>query len=151
MPASGVLSQLMYVSQAVQPMSEGELRQLTDLAAIKNTKRDITGLLVYRAGWFLQILEGDPIVLTDVFFGSIMRDPRHHNIERLGFVYAPRRAFPDWGMKHFDLSGRAELSGGDVSALRVFAEAAKVADTGKVANLVLKSFEASIDEYLRAA
>ncbi len=71
--------------------------------AESNVKRAVTGLLVYNAGSYLQLLEGDPNVIATLF-GAIRRDPRHCEVERLMFVRVTHRAFPKWAMGLWDLS-----------------------------------------------
>lgn len=151
MPATGVLAQLVYVSKATNPMREDALMRLARVSARNNAARNITGLLVYRAGVFVQVLEGDPIALADLFYGAILDDRRHTDVERLLFEYADRRAFPDWSMKHFNLDEAVTLTSGDRAALRAFAAMASVVDTTKASGLVLKTFEAAIDDRLRVA
>ena len=151
MQVSGVLSQLVYLSRAVSPMSEEELLRLARSAATKNAASNITGTLLYHAGWYLQVLEGDPIVLSALYHDAIALDPRHTDLERLSFTYSDRRAFPNWSMRLIDLSSTVELSGEDRNALRAFAATSLVIPAGKAAGLVVRSFESVIGERLSAA
>jgi hypothetical protein len=62
-----------------------------------NQSRQITGMLLLKGRYFLQLLEGEE---TDVkkTFGSICSDFRHHNINLLLRQYSDERLFNDWSM-----------------------------------------------------
>jgi hypothetical protein len=64
----------------------------------RNAHESITGLLVYDRGEFLQWLEGPEDALLRVW-ASILRDPRHTDIERLETPPRRDRLFPDWRMQ----------------------------------------------------
>jgi hypothetical protein len=151
MHVSGVLSQLVYISRATSSMSEEELRRLVRVSAQKNAAANITGALLYHAGWFLQVLEGDPIALSALYHDVIALDPRHVELERLSFTYSDRRAFPNWSMRSIDLGPSVELSEEDRQGMRAFAATALVIAPSKAAGLVVRSFESVISERLSAA
>ena len=71
--------QLLYISNAVNLMSNDELESLLGNARIKNHQLNITGMLVYLDGSFIQVLEGEKAVVKDSF-KNISKDPRHNNI-----------------------------------------------------------------------
>jgi len=52
------LIQLIYVSAATNRFNPAELRELLRLARLKNQQLDVTGMLLYHEGSFLQVLEG---------------------------------------------------------------------------------------------
>lgn len=151
MHVSGVMSQLVYLSRASSPMTEEDLRRLVRVSAQKNAATNITGALLYHAGWFLQVLEGDPIALSTLYHDVIARDPRHADLERLSFAYSDRRAFPNWSMRSLDLNASAELTENDRQGIRAFAATAIVIPPSKAAGLVVRSFESAIDERLSKA
>ena len=48
-----------YSSSAAVPFSEGDLLELLTRSRENNTAKGITGLLLFKEGKFLQVLEGD--------------------------------------------------------------------------------------------
>ena len=68
--------QLIYASAAVKPFTPQELTVLLAKARKKNSSMDISGMLLYHAGSFLQVLEGpDDAVATAAQHAR----PRHHS------------------------------------------------------------------------
>ena len=49
---------LLYASTAVREFSESELDELVATSREKNSKRDITSMLLYKNGNIIQMLEG---------------------------------------------------------------------------------------------
>lgn len=58
---------LAYVSSAIHPMTNDALRDLLSSARKKNKGFDITGMLLYRDSFFIQVLEGEPEYVTIVY------------------------------------------------------------------------------------
>lgn len=100
---------LIYSSEATGEMARTDLEQMLRESRLRNTRRDITGVLVFSDGVFLQVLEGEREDVEDLM-ESIGRDPRHRNLKVFHEEEIDRRAFPTWRMAY--LSPRAE----DVSA-----------------------------------
>jgi len=73
---------LCYVSSAKNSLSNLDLEHLFRVNKRNNTDLNITGVLVYNYGNFLQILEGDKHEIT-MLFEKINQDPRHSNIIKL--------------------------------------------------------------------
>lgn len=88
---------LVYVSNAVQPLSAAELRELLACSRAHNLRDGLTGLLLYRDGYFLQVLEG-PRAAVRQTFGRIERDRRHHHLCLLDERPIVRRVFGEWSM-----------------------------------------------------
>ena len=93
---------LVYGSHAVAPFTKEQLVALLEKSQRSNQARGISGLLLYRDGVFLQVLEGPEALVKEVY-GKIRSDPRHQGIEILMEGYSPRRQFPDWSMAFRDL------------------------------------------------
>jgi len=74
----GLIS-LVYVSFANLDMSEDELRDILTKARENNQKLELTGMLLYRNGFFIQALEGEEEVVT-ALYEKIKQDPRHRSI-----------------------------------------------------------------------
>lgn len=92
------LTALVYVSFAKNKnMAEDELKAILTKARDKNKQKDITGMLLYRNGFFVQALEGDRETVTETF-DIIKDDPRHRNILVLYKNKISERSFEDWSM-----------------------------------------------------
>ena len=88
---------LAYVSSAVKLFSKHELAELLFQAREKNRKLGITGMLLYKGGKFMQVLEGEESIVRQLC-ESIRRDPRHHEMTVLLEENIPVRQFSDWSM-----------------------------------------------------
>ena len=95
--------QYVYISSAVELFSDEALVELLRKSRENNQRLEITGLLLYRGGNFMQLLEG-PEAAVDALAAHIGRDPRHGNVIRLIRRRAERRLFPTWamGFRHVD-------------------------------------------------
>jgi hypothetical protein len=91
------LIELIYVSTATHELSDLELRQILDSSVRKNAARNITGMLLYSAGSFMQVLEGAEADV-DESMARIEKDPRHHDIIELSRTQVPAPAFAQWSM-----------------------------------------------------
>ncbi len=91
------LNCLVYVSLANQEMSESHLEDLLKKARIKNETLNITGMLLYRDGFFMQALEGESQDI-DALFATISKDARHRDILLIYKKPILQRGFPDWKM-----------------------------------------------------
>jgi len=104
-----MLIQLVYVSSAARLMSRQELFELLDQSRRNNQRQDITGMLLYKDGNFMQALEG-PEEAVNALHAKIQADPRHKGMITLFERPAERREFGDWSMgfqnlDELDLSG----------------------------------------------
>ena len=103
------LAQLAYLSNAVRPMTSDQLEQLVSQARSFNHARDITGILLYGDGHFMQLLEG-PLHEVNQLYHRIRQDPRHEGVMQLTFHGTTGRIFPDWDMAlvNLDFSQRVD-------------------------------------------
>lgn len=88
---------LVYVSLATHDMTDEELQSLLKVAREVNARLDITGMLLYRDGYFIQALEGDEEAV-DKLFDKISRDPRHKSVLVVTKAPIQKRAFEQWSM-----------------------------------------------------
>ena len=94
-----------YVSRA--PISDRSIRLPTGLSDIirisrnKNLKSQITGIISYRDGQYLQVLEGHDLEV-DKLMSKIASDPRHEDLWVFLDVRVAKRSFPNWGVSVFD-------------------------------------------------
>jgi hypothetical protein len=98
--------QLVYVSSATHLFSKTELLELLTKSRIKNSTRGITGMLLYKDGNFMQMLEGEENAVRQLF-ETICNDPRHH--DSIVLIEQPTETayFPDWSMGFRDLSDKS--------------------------------------------
>jgi len=105
-----------YVSSDVGTSTD--LRDIEISAKINNAKVAIKGVLFFRDGQFLQVIEGLESDLRDLM-GVIEKDPRHENIEYLVDTPITSLSFSDWNMDVFHLDGKSMF---DRETLRVLSE-----------------------------
>ena len=88
---------VVYSSNATQAMSDDALRGLLEQSRASNAARDVTGMLLYRNGRFIQILEGPEQAVRETM-GKIERDPRHDGLRVLIDEFIDERNFAEWTM-----------------------------------------------------
>ena len=93
-----------YVSTAVHHNSDLELADLLVAARVKNRRLEVTGILLYMAGRFFQVLEGTSDVVESLY-STIKLDERHMDVTQIIFESIHARSFADWSMGMVDLSG----------------------------------------------
>jgi 8-oxo-dGTP pyrophosphatase MutT (NUDIX family) len=92
-----------YASSATEPFSRDKLTSLLTQSRARNGSADVTGLLLYRGGNFLQALEGPEAAVRETM-ERIARDPRHRSIVELYDGDHDGRLFGDWQMGFEDAS-----------------------------------------------
>ena len=100
------LIQLIYASAATKPFAPTELRELLRKARIKNEGLDVTGMLLYHEGSFLQLLEGPHPAVEEVF-KIVEKDKRHNRVLLLLRRETEQRNFADWSMGFADVAPQA--------------------------------------------
>jgi hypothetical protein len=103
---------LVYVSSAVDLFSEIELEELLKKARANNHRLDITGMLLYQGGNFMQLLEGPKEKVLSLV-DTIKLDPRHRGFMALLQQEREEREFGEWemGFKKLDRDTAAEVPG----------------------------------------
>jgi hypothetical protein len=94
-----MLQSLVYMSSATEPFDDDALEALLGHARERNTADGLTGLLVHRAGRFMQLLEGpyDQVMTT---YARILEDDRHGDVALLVEETLHTRRFPEWSMAY---------------------------------------------------
>jgi hypothetical protein len=92
-----------YVSASPRLLQEEEILEILRVAREKNEKLDITGMLLYREGNFLQVLEG-PASAVDSLLATIKRDPRHNGFILMSRKKIDERQFGEWSMAFRNMS-----------------------------------------------
>jgi FAD-dependent sensor of blue light len=91
------LQQLIYSSTATKEFSEAHLSFLLLNARQNNQSLGVTGILLYDAGSFLQVLEGEGATI-EALYRRISRDPRHAHVSKLLTREINAREFGEWSM-----------------------------------------------------
>lgn len=97
------MHQVVYVSAASTLFTLSDLLELLTLARDKNLRLGVTGMLLYRDGDFIQLLEGEKSVVQ-ALLATIMADPRHSRPMVIFESEAQSRLFSDWSMGFRNLS-----------------------------------------------
>ena len=103
---------LIYASTATKLFTQEELIELLEGSQKNNIKTGITGMLLYRGGNFIQVIEGDSDAVLELY-ETIENDPRHKDVTLLSKDPIKNRQFPSWsmGFKNIDQMTVAELEG----------------------------------------
>ncbi|SEP63867.1 BLUF domain-containing protein [Microlunatus flavus] len=97
-----MLFSLVYTSRATSPMTRDALVELLQSSRAHNSAARLTGLLLYRDGTFVQLLEGQR-ARVEALYASIQEDPRHHHVTTVSTGDQLERQFPGWSMGFNDL------------------------------------------------
>jgi hypothetical protein len=106
--------QIVYTSKARRDVNDAEIVQIHSTSLINNAQRDITGMLLYAKGTFLQVIEGTVDSISRLM-EKISADTRHYDVEVLVRTSIRRREFKNWSM------GYRRLEEADAKALLNFA------------------------------
>lgn len=103
------MERLLYVSKEVQHFDLMDLTILLRQAQAANAALDITGVLLYHEGMFIQMLEG-PADAIELTMARIALDRRHNAITYLASGSTEgERVFPHWRMGFFHMSAIESL------------------------------------------
>jgi FAD-dependent sensor of blue light len=107
-----MLYSLVYTSKAVRDYDHNDLLSLLLNSRTRNERLDITGLLLYADGRFVQVLEGEEETVLSLF-NDIINDSRHFNVRTLTENNIDKRMFPSWtmGYKNINLEHYRNISG----------------------------------------
>lgn len=93
--------QVVYVSAARISFSKQDLKFLEETATRRNELRGITGILLYRAETFFQVIEGPDEVVNQTF-DMIRANDNHGHIRVLVRRFVHKREFEGWSMSIID-------------------------------------------------
>ena len=99
---------LIYASSATSLMDEDQLLAMLEEFRTKNEKLGITGMLIYKGGNFMQLLEGDKDDVLQLY-DAICQDPRHKLVTNILSGEVAERQFPNWSMGFFNMDKVAGL------------------------------------------
>ncbi|WP_310555627.1 BLUF domain-containing protein [Flavobacterium sp.] len=104
---------IIYLSSATKLLTDDELHTLLTHSKSNNVKYNITGLLLYIDGDFLQVIEGEKQTVLNLF-ELIKMDTRNRSIICVFNEEVNERQFPDWSM------GFSQLSYNDLQKIDAF-------------------------------
>jgi len=84
------------------------LADIVRRSKVNNLEHDITGLLFYHNGRFIQVLEGDRDSLEGLM-SLLEKDDRHQDIQRIIDQSIKKRGFKEWNMDSLNLSEGATV------------------------------------------
>ncbi|MGI8650719.1 MAG: BLUF domain-containing protein [Rubrobacter sp.] len=94
---------LTYASSATGTFLKEDLALLLAQCRENNSALGITGMLLYKDGNFMQVLEGEEEAVRKLY-AKIESDPRHKGTIVFQQGYAEERQFPNWSMGFRDLN-----------------------------------------------
>lgn len=107
--ADETLLTVLYSSNATHPFDDRELGDLLAQSRASNSRNDLTGMLLYRRGRFVQILEGPERTVRDLI-ETIRADERHTDVRVLIEEPITARAFADWTMGYQSVAEPTEAA-----------------------------------------
>lgn len=113
------MKRLVYTSKARRKMSDNDINRILSISRINNSLYDVTGMLLYRDGTFLQVLEGHDATLSQTY-ARIRKDRRHFECRLLMEEAIVQRAFTGWEMAyraHDELLARQKLQVLDITQI----------------------------------
>jgi hypothetical protein len=97
------LYQIIYVSTASRFFNRTELLAFLKPARERNVQANITGVLLYKDGQLMEVLEG-PEGAVKESFDHISRRSEHYGLMVINKAYIKQRQFTDWSMAFQDLN-----------------------------------------------
>jgi len=132
---------LTYVSSATTHLRRQDLRRLLDQSKTTNQGAGVTGMLLYKDGNFMQVLEGEAAVVRGAY-AKIGRDGRHHGLITLLQGPIEERAFPTWSMGFKDLTNApGSLEDGYNEFMNLSFTGAEFSDNPTQAQALLRLFK----------
>lgn len=92
-----MIFQIVYISRAAEKLGTDDLDEILSSARENNAKLDITGMLLFHDGSFIQVLEGEEAAVEKLY-DHICKDPRHNDHNVVLRTEVNERAFEQWSM-----------------------------------------------------
>lgn len=93
------LVELIYFSSSIANLTQADFEFLLKGAQEKNQQQNISGVIYYSNGFFLQLIEG-PRQNINRLFQSICHDARHFDISLVSFRTIEQKHFEQWSMQY---------------------------------------------------
>jgi hypothetical protein len=97
------LINLIYISSSIELLTVQQLNDLLALARTANKKHNVTGMLLYKDGGFMQAIEGEEDDIEQLLL-NIMKDMKHAGLIVLLREPIRERSFSTWSMGFKNLS-----------------------------------------------
>lgn len=91
------LRRIVYTSKACKDFNKRDLLDLLHDSRAYNTLDNISGVLVHKDGYFLQIIEGELNKMTELL-ERLVKDSRHTDFKILNDSIVKNRLFSNWAM-----------------------------------------------------
>ena len=103
-PVTPDLCQLVYISRITSTglSSPSTLNDISETAVERNQIDNVTGILCYGNGYFLQCVEGSEQALTNLK-NRLLVDDRHKELKILDFSEITKRRFASWSLRSITL------------------------------------------------
>ena len=103
-PVTTGLCQFVYISKITSTglSSPSTLNDISEGSIARNRADNITGILCYGNGYFLQYIEGSEQDLTNLK-NRLLVDGRHKELQILDFSKISQRRFTDWSLRSITL------------------------------------------------
>ncbi len=119
----GQIFSLVYVSSASRLLEDVELEAILRVSRRNNQRDEITGMLLYKGGNIMQVLEG-PEEKVLALVDTLRHDPRHYGLQILLRNQIAERQFNQWAMAFYkgephtreDLEGESDFFENEVAA-----------------------------------
>ena len=106
-----MIKQIIYVSLPAKKLSENDVDKILVSARAKNLQRKITGFLLFDGTMFMQLIEGPPREVEELFEG-LRGDTRHQKVQKIYAGEAPGRLFSNFSMAFAHLAGETDFDFG---------------------------------------
>ena len=93
---------LCYISIKRTDLLNSEIHSIVEHSKKWNRDNNITGILIEYKNHFIQHIEGDAVVIYELF-EKIKLDSRHENVHLLQYSPLENRLFDNWNMAHRNL------------------------------------------------
>lgn len=97
----GEIFHLVYFSEAADDLSYTDIKEILEVSRVNNARDEITGILIYRDGFFMQLLEGPEAEVRGTL-ERIRHDDRNYKVKLLAEGGTANRLFEGWSMAFHD-------------------------------------------------
>jgi len=105
------LHTICYTSISDPQLGQGDIRALFDQVTRTNDALQMTGILLYSFGRFLQVLEGERDQVLGMFTQKILGDPRHTDVFEIFNRPSIRPVFMDYSSRFTAVTTQVQLDG----------------------------------------
>jgi hypothetical protein len=131
---------IVYTSTASESFNEAHLVDVLIRSRRNNKRLALSGMLLYRDGMFLQVIEGPDDALRDRM-AIIASDPRHSTVRVLLEEEISERMFPAWTMGHVEMADEEDRIPGVRSAFDALGEGRDVTDSLPALRELIRSYQ----------